>query len=83
MHIQLNQDEQAELDKQHPSTKRDGGFQSLLVGLQERCGDDGGLDLTPTDVGRIQKYALDIGNGGWETRLKRTFSRHLGPNLGR
>jgi hypothetical protein len=71
-----------ELFTQAPDTRGDGGWQSLLVGLQEKCDRAiGSISLTPTDRQRIHKYAFGYGKGGWEARLVSTFGRHLGPKL--
>jgi hypothetical protein len=84
MNVNLTPGEIAELDKQDPATARDGGFQSLMVSLQNRVNrKTGSIRLTPKDLERIPKYAFDFRKGGWEDRLKRTFGRTLGPKLGR
>ncbi len=84
MRIILTASEMSELFRQHPGTKGDGGFQSLLVKLQGRVNRaTGDLLLTPALLERIPRYAFDYGNGGWENRLMAIFSRALGPNLGR
>ncbi len=84
MKVILNAAERAELFKQDPATKGDGGFQSLLVGLQQRLDPiDNSLALFAADLDRIPAYAFDYQNGGWQTRLKAIFARHLGPKLGR
>lgn len=84
MNIQLNDSEMQSLLKQAPETKKDGGFQSLLVGLQGKLNrSTGHLSLTESDVERIAQYAFGYGNGGWENRLKEIFGRNLGPKLGR
>ena len=84
MHITLTSGEMAELFRQHPSTKGDGGFQSLMVKIQTRTNHaTGELTLTPPLLERIPRYAFDYGNGGWENRLMAIFSRSLGPSLGR
>jgi hypothetical protein len=84
MDIVLNAAEVASLFKQDPNTKTDGGFQSLLVGLQEKCSRaTGALSLTSNEIGRIKKYAFDYGNGGWEDRLTAIFATSLGPRLDR
>lgn len=72
------------LDKQDPSTARDGGFQSMMVGFQKalRRGTNE-LKLTDNDIERIAQYAFDYRNGGWQTDLIGIFGRTLGPNLGR
>ena len=84
MVVILNRTEIRELLLQDPSTRGDGGFQSLLVSLQEKTNlQTGELDLTKEDLDRIQKYAFDYENGGWQNRLKKIFGRVLGANLGR
>ncbi|MGE0393903.1 MAG: aspartyl-tRNA synthetase [Vicinamibacterales bacterium] len=84
MKVKLNEKEVAELDRQNPSTKSNGGFQGLLVGLQSRVDRlTGILDLTGRDIERIQRYAFDYRRGGWQGRLLRIFGRNLGPSLGR
>lgn len=84
MDVYLNDTEITEIDKQHPSTAGDGGFQGLMVSLQKRIDRTSGkLTLTADDLRRIPAYAFDYKNGGWEDRLKRAFGRTLGLNLGR
>lgn len=84
MHVTLNSHEMSVLLKQDPSTKANGGFQGLLVSLQERLNKTtGSLTLNTDDLRRIPQYAFDYKQGGWEDRLKEIFSRHLGPALGR
>jgi hypothetical protein len=84
MDVLLTAAEIAELDKQDPVTASDGGYQSLLVSLQQRVDrGTGGLMLTADDLRRIPMYAFDYGNGGWEDRLVGAFGRSLGPRLGR
>jgi hypothetical protein len=84
MNVTLTASEIAELFRQPPSTKGDGGFQSLMVKLQMRTNRaTGELFLTPYFLERIPRYAFDYGNGGWENRLLAIFSRNLGPRLGR
>lgn len=84
MNVVLNSTEIHSLYLQDPNTRSDGGFQSLMVGLQDRCvRETGELTLIESDMTRIPKYAFDYRNGEWENRLKAIFSRHLGPTLGR
>lgn len=83
MQIKLNASQKSELYKQDPHSRDDGGFQSLLVSLQDRVDAAGQLDLTDSDLERIPRYAFDYGNGGWENRLVAIFGPHLGPKLGR
>lgn len=82
--VRLTGDEIIELGRQDPQTKGHGGFQSLLVGLQNRLnGATGELHLSDEDLERIQRYAFVYGNGGWQNRLLQIFGRELGTSLGR
>lgn len=82
--VVLTDDEISEIDKQAPDTASDGGFQGLMVSLQKRIDRvTRELHLTDDDLRRIPMYAFDYQNGGWEDRLRRAFSRTLGPRLGR
>lgn len=82
--IVLTDDEISEIDKQDPVTASDGGFQGLMVRLQNKINRvTRELHLTDDDLRRIPMYAFDYQNGGWEDRLKRAFSRTLGSRLGR
>jgi hypothetical protein len=82
--VTLNGKEIEILFRQDPATRRDGGYQSLLVRLQNNTDRaSGALALTSGDLERIPRYAFDYGNGGWEGRLMGIFRRHLGARLGR
>ncbi|MDE0344247.1 MAG: hypothetical protein OXH76_00690 [Boseongicola sp.] len=82
--VKLTTEEIAELDLQDPHSKRDGGFQSLMVDLQNRLDRDAHeLSLSDGDLERIPRYAFDYKNGGWQNRLVQIFGRELGPQLGR
>jgi hypothetical protein len=82
--VTLNPTELEILFRQAPHTKNDGGWQQLLVALESRTNKTtGALTLTPAILDRIQRYAFDYGNGGWETRLRGIFERNLGAQLGR
>lgn len=84
MVVTLSAAEIAILFRQDASTKEDGGFQSLLVSLQEKINRTTGvIDLSESDLERIPRYAFDYGNGGWENRLVGIFGRVLGNRLGR
>jgi hypothetical protein len=84
MIVILDQQEISALFRQHPATKDDGGFQGLLVSLQERIDRaTGRINLTVDDLEKIPRYAFDYKNGGWENRLIAIFSRTLGSGLGR
>ncbi|MEO5914934.1 MAG: aspartyl-tRNA synthetase [Luteolibacter sp.] len=80
----LNQSEKEFLFRQNPNTASDGGWQSLLVKLQNQFDPKAMvIQLDAADLERIPRYAFDYGNGGWEGRLVGVFGNHLGPNLGR
>ena len=80
----LQAGEIAELDKQDPSTEYDGGYQKLVVGMQRRIDrKTGELVLTDNDLEKIQRFAFDYGNVGWETTLMGAFGRTLGQKLAR
>jgi hypothetical protein len=82
MDVMLNASEIAKIDKQDPARAGDGGYQSLLVGLQNKINrETGQIRLSADDIRRIQMYAFRYGNGGWEDRLVGAFSRTLGPRL--
>lgn len=84
VYVTLTKDEIAEIDMQDPNTASDGGFQGLMVSLQNRINRvTRELHLTDDDLRRIPMYAFDYHNGGWENRLRRAFRRALGPTLGR
>lgn len=78
----LNDGERDALFRQDPATASDGGWQSLLVKLQNQTDSNTGeIRVYDDDARRIRQYAFNYGNGGWENRLTATFGRHMGPNL--
>lgn len=82
MNFTLNAVEMEALFRQDPRTKSDGGWQSLLVGLQGACDKPtGAITVTMKQRMRIRMYASKYGNGGWESRLVTAFGRHLGAKL--
>jgi hypothetical protein len=82
MDFVLNGSEMISLFRQDPSTRRNGGWQSLLVGLQDGCDRaTGAISVSMVQRRRIRMYAFKYGNGGWESRLVASFGRHLGPKL--
>jgi hypothetical protein len=78
----LNDHELEVLHRQAPETESDGGWQGLLVTLQNLV-EEGTtrIFLTKPIRARIRKYAFSYGKGGWEKRLVDAFGRHLGPRL--
>lgn len=84
MQVILTTNEMDTLMLQDPDTARDGGFQGLMVSLQNRLNRSTGvLVLTPDDLERVPRYASKYKNGGWESRLKAIFARSLGASLGK
>jgi len=80
--VTLNQSERDVLYRQEQASKDDGGWQRLLVTLQELTDESNGeLTILPIVLERIQRYAFSYGKGGWEDRLKAIFERTLGPGL--
>lgn len=70
------------LYRQEPGTKTDGGWQQLMVKLQEITDEaTGQIVIDQPLLERIQRYAFTYGNGGWESRLVGIFGRSLGPRL--
>jgi len=84
MEVMLNAQEIELLFRQDPITKGRGGFQDLLIRLQQKTDPNTEvLLLSADDLEQVPRYAFDYGNGGWEDRLKSIFERNLGPKLGR
>lgn len=81
MWLKLSQVETKALFKQNSLSKNDGGFQALLVKLQNLTSSDNLLFLNDSLLERIHRYSFAYGNGGWEKRLKTIFGKHLGHNL--
>jgi hypothetical protein len=80
--IELNDAEKVLLYRQEPGTKSDGGWQQLMVKLQEITDEaTGRIVIDQPLLERIQRYAFSYGNGGWESRLVGIFGRSLGPRL--
>ena len=76
--LTLNRIEVSNLFDQDPATKNNGGFQSLLVKLQEKLDKKSfSLSLSPKDIERIFRYSWKYRNGGWQNRLLRIFGRTL------
>ena len=72
--IQLSTDDLNDLNRQDPGTAGDGGFQGLLVKLQQQADPKNReLRLEDTDVERIRRYSKQYGDGGWQHRLLRVF----------
>jgi len=76
--IILNEDEQYHLFRQSPSSKHDGGFQSLLVSIQETFNPtDNSVTITDEVEERIRRYYGKYKTGGYQSRLRRIFGRTL------
>ena len=68
--------------QQDPASRGEGGFQSLLVTLQDNTDPRTKILVLPLHlIERINRYAFDYVQGGWENTLKRIFSRSLGDSL--
>lgn len=84
MEVLLKKKELDVLFRQDPTKRRNGGFQSFLVKLQDQVNRETGiLFLSEKDLEKIPKYAFDYKPGGWENMIMQIFSRTLGSNLGR
>lgn len=80
--LPLNESEYEIVLRQDPATKDDGGYQRLMVTLQEITDEETRTMILPVHlIPRLRRYAFDYGNGGWEDRITGIFSRHLGPSL--
>jgi hypothetical protein len=82
LNLVLNASEVEILFRQSAETKNDGGWQRLLVTLQELTNEaTGEISIPPRIAERIRVYAFTYGNGGWEKRLTDVFGRTLGNDL--
>lgn len=80
--VTLNESELEILYRQKSSEKKKGGWQSLLVTLQELTNEETGeITLPAIILEKISRYAFDYQQGGWEDRLRGIFQRTLGPAL--
>jgi len=80
--LQLSDAEYEIVCRQDPATRDDGGYQRLMVTLQEITDERTRQMVLPVHlIPRLRRYAFDYGNGGWENRITGIFSQHLGPNL--
>lgn len=60
------------------STGKPGGFQNYLMQLAYRVDDDTReLELSDEDLCKINRYATQYGQGGFESRLLKIFGRLL------
>ena len=79
--IVLDREEMQNLLRQDPDTEKDGGWQSLLVGVQKKLNKASGrLVVTTADIEHIKRYA-GYTTGGFQNRLDAIFARTLGPKL--
>jgi MinD-like ATPase involved in chromosome partitioning or flagellar assembly len=81
--VDLKPEEHRALFEQNPGSRSGGGFQALLVSLQEKVKAESRIELSVQDRERIARYAHDYKSGGWQGRLRKIFGRSLGENLGR
>lgn len=76
--VQLSREELGLLMKQDPSTSGRGGFQKHLISLQYRVNrHTGKLDLSDTDLDRILDRMAKPERGGFQSRYRKIFGRHL------
>ena len=77
MTIFLNFKEWNTLHRTKRADRSKGGFQSFMVKMQDRADyNTGALELNSHDVDTIRRY-YNYDNGGYESRLRKIFSRHL------
>jgi hypothetical protein len=76
--IKLNKEEMELLMKQDPTTFDDGGYQRHLISLQYRVDRrTRGLVLSKEDLVKIRKHIRNYKKGGWQSRYKKIFERHV------
>jgi hypothetical protein len=76
--FELNENEKSLLFKQDEVTKSDGGWQSLMVNLQNQFNEQTMvINLDEKILEKIPRYAYKYGQGGWENRLTGIFYRHM------
>ncbi|UOG31798.1 hypothetical protein [Leptospira noguchii] len=74
MKLKLDNSQKSALYKVDPNSRRNGGFQSLLVSLQEKCNPHGNsIELNIHEIERIKRYSQKYRNGGWQNTLKTIF----------
>lgn len=74
MRLLLNENQRSALYKVDPNSRPNGGFQSLLVSLQEKCNPTTNvIDIDSKAKERIRRYANNYRNGGWQNTLKTIF----------
>ena len=75
-------------------SRRHSNRADLILAKDRRAGSDASpagagkpatktIKLTDDDLANIPRLAFDYGQGGYEDRLLKAFTRELGPNLGR
>ena len=80
--LYLNDVEYQIVCRQDPATKEDGGYQGLMVALQEITDEKTLVMVLPVHLlPRLRAYAFNYGKGGWEDRITGIFGRHFGPRL--
>jgi hypothetical protein len=71
--FKLSQAERAEIDK---NVNGQGGYQTLLLELQEQLKPDGTLTVDDEQLGRLVRMCR-YGSGGFQGRLKAAFRNHV------
>lgn len=73
--FRLHESEMRELDREAVG---DGGFQTLARRLQGALNrETGEIKVSDRDVPRLRRYCDSYGEGGWQARLRRAFTRSL------
>lgn len=79
----LTVEEMQALQGPEPQTGNDGGWQSLLVRLNNRLNrTTGEITLSAQELEKMRRYAFQHGNGAWHGHLITVFGRSLGSDLG-
>lgn len=74
MRLKLDNNQKKALYQVDPNSRRNGGFQSLLVSLQEKYNPHASIiDLNAQEIERIKRYSKKYRNGGWQNTLKAIF----------
>lgn len=70
LQIQLSQKAIKKLLTQDPRTESKGGFQKLIIGMQRQLDSATGvLQVTDSQVEKIERYRKQYGRGGWQDIL--------------
>lgn len=82
MIVHLKENELEELLGVDVASANKGGFQNFLVQLGHRVDSTGELELSEEDMQRLDNYANNYGDGGFQNRIFKIFGRELAPQRG-